>query len=292
MRAPWLSVGLRALAGVAGAAVVLGLLEGALRLSPWPDPGLFAGDPATVWVLRPGLDREVPGPAGPFRVRTDDRGHRQGGAGAAASGPLTVVLGCSTSFGWGVPGEAAWPAQLAHLGGQRVVNAAVPGWTSLQARRALPAHLGDLVPDRLILAFGVRDGWPAPRADAAARPTPALLRSRTAALLRALRPGGAPAAAPWPPPAAPAVRVSPADYAENLAALRALYPDAELRVLVFPHPADRGPWTAAAAPLGPVLDPGFRAEWAFAEDPVHLTAAGHRALAARVWAAWGAPGGG
>ncbi len=289
------SVGVRALAGVASAAALLAVTEGALWLSPWPDRGLYAGDPAVVWTLRPGLDREVQGPAGAFRVQTDARGHRRAGPGdaAAGAGPLTVVLGCSTSFGWGVAGHEAWPAQLAALGGQRVVNAAVPGWTSLQARRALPDWLGGLAPDRLVLAFGVRDGWPAARPDAAARATPWPLRSRIAALLRSARPVAPAAGTAWPPAAAAGVRVSPAEYGAHLAAIAAAVPGAELRVLVFPHPASRGAWTAAAAArLGPVLDPGFRADWAFPDDPVHLTPAGHAALAAAVGAAWGVPGGG
>ena len=92
----------KALLGAGLAVAVLLGVEGGLRLIGQPDPGLYMGDPAWVWTLRPGLDREVPGPAGPFRVQTNALGLR--GDAPPSSGPWVLALGCSTTFGWGVEG--------------------------------------------------------------------------------------------------------------------------------------------------------------------------------------------
>ncbi|MEC8425069.1 MAG: SGNH/GDSL hydrolase family protein, partial [Myxococcota bacterium] len=267
----------KALLGAGVAAALLAALEGGLRLLRVPGSGLYAGDPAWVWTLRPDLDQEVPGPAGPFRVQTNALGLR--GDPPPAVGPWTLALGCSTTFGWGVETDEAWPARLEHIIGSPVVNAGVPGWSTAQAMRGAGPWL-DLGPSRVILAFGVRDAWPAHRTDAAARPTHPLLRSNLVRLFRGLvgQEPGRQHATPLPPETG-TWRVAPADFKRNMQDLIDRAGDAQVVLLWFPQQKPRTPWRKALEELGPVLAPDLPASAFFEDDPVHLSPAGHAALA-------------
>ena len=261
----------KALGGAAVAALFLLLAEGALALLGLPDPGLVEGDLAAVWWPRPNLDRVVPFPeeGSEFHVHTDPHGLR--GAGPPPSGPWTLALGCSTTFGWGVEDEEAWPARLAALTGRSVVNGGVPGWSTEQARRGVQRWL-DLGPDQLILAYIVRDATPAPLTDALAPPTPWLLRTHLARLLRPTtragsRPGGA------------TFRVPPDRFRENLRALVALAAPAKVHLMAFPQVAPSTEWVAAMESVGPTWTPSLPREDFFAHDPIHLNPEGHAELA-------------
>lgn len=265
---------MKALLGAVVAAVFFAGMEGALRLLGIPDPGLYEGDPAWLWTLRPGLDRDVPGPAGDFHVHTNALGLR--GAPPPPDGPWTLVLGCSTTFGWGVAAEEAWPARLAARTGAPVVNGGVPGWSTEQAVRGAERWLA-LEPTRVVLAYGVRDAWPARAPDRAARPTPWLLRTHFARLVRGTGRASDPGTR-----AGDTARVPPVAFAENTQLLQAMSGTAEVVRLWFPQAEPREPWRAALEQLGPVLAPPYEAAWFFEADPVHLTADGHDQLAAWV----------
>lgn len=271
----------KALLGAIVAALALVAAEGMLHLIGWPDPGLYEGDPARLWFVRPHLDRTVPHVAGPFEVKTDALGLR--GEPPPDDGPWTLALGCSTTFGWGVSGDAAWPSQLAQRIGQPVVNAGVPGWSTEQAVAGADRWLS-MGPSRVILAYLVRDAWPADHPDAAARPTPWPLRTRLAA---ALRPSSAARfTGPERPPQTPrpSTRVPPDRFAENLDRLIAQSGGAEVVLLAFPTrtPAAVAPWVERMRETGPTVAPTLPESAFFVDDPVHLTAAGHAALATAV----------
>lgn len=267
----------KALLGALVAVLCLLACEGGLQLAGIPDPGLYAGDPAWLWTLRPGLEREVPGPEGPFEVRTNALGLR--GPPPPGAGPWTLVLGCSTTFGWGVSADEAWPARLAERLGEPVVNGGVPGWSTVQAVRGAGPWL-DAGPSRVILAYGVRDAWPAARPDAAARPTHPILLSHLGRLMGGLARGGEVAAASTAvPPETGTWRVEPAAFADNTRRLVHRAGDAEVVLLWFPQQTPRDAWREALGTVGPVLAPALAAEAFFETDPVHLTPAGHAALA-------------
>jgi hypothetical protein len=268
-----------ALGGVVGLAF-LGAVEAALWAVDVPDSGLYKGDPATLWFLRPGLDRVVTGPDGSFRVRTNSLGLR--GQAPPETGPWTLILGCSTTFGWGVEDEVAWPAQLGGLLMEPVVNGGVPGWSTEQAVRGAAQWLS-LGPTRVVLAYGVRDAWPAARSDRQARPTPRLLRTHLGRLLVSLRDG-----APVPGRAATgdSHRVAPQDFADNTREIISLAGDAEVSLLWFPQREERVAWREALATVGPVLWPKLPASDFFEDDPVHLNPQGNTALAQWLAAAW------
>ncbi len=265
-----------------GSLTVLALvgLEWGLRLAEVPDPGLYAGDPASVWWLRPGLDRELADPltGRHFRVRTTPEGLR--GPSPPPDGPWTLALGCSTTFGWGVDREEAWPAVLADLIDAPVVNGGQPGWSTHQA----VAHLRNTFddgPSRVILGFIIRDAWRGGRADRDARPTPWV---RTTQLGRLLRRSPGSTASPVDVPTVGEFRVSPEDFVLNLSTLMDRVAPAAVVLLNFPHQHATPEHSAALEVLAeahglplvaPVLDPSAY----FAADPVHLNPSGHRQLA-------------
>lgn len=235
-----------------------------------PDPGLIEGDPAVVWWLRANLDRDVPFGDGSFHVTTNELGLR--GDLPPAEGPWTLVLGCSTTFGWGVEVDKAWPARLAADLGEPVVNGGVPGWSTHQAVLGAGRYL-DLEPTRVVLAYIVRDAQAARAPDARSRPTPLLLRTSLARLLAGARP------ATQQPPAGDTTRVPPDAYAANLRILVRMAAPAQVVLMAFPQRQPATAWVDAMKSVGPTLDVSLASGDFFPEDPIHLTAAGHRHLA-------------
>lgn len=270
---------------------VLGAAEGAMRLTGLPDPGLYEGDRALVWWLRPHLDRTLTDPATgqAFAVHTSAEGFR--GDSPPASGPWTLAVGCSTTFGWAVAQDDAWPAVLAKRLGEPVINGGTPGWSTAQGVRGLPVMLDRVAhnpPARVVLAFGVRDHQAAARPDSAARPTPWLLQTRWALLLGRAGSGGARAAAPG----AGVPRVGAAEFGQNIAALVDLVArsGATPSVMVFPQPGSWPPdgYAEAArdhAGTAWLELPAFPRSDFFADDPIHLTPHGHAHFAEEVHSA-------
>jgi len=266
-------------------AMMLLVIEGGMRWTGLPDPGLYEGDRARIWWVRGLEHRTLTDPAThrQFEVRTTAEGFR--GTAPPRSGPWTLAVGCSTTFGWGVAAEDAWPAQLGKIQGEIIVNAGTPGWSTAQGVRGLGrvlSSVSDNPPARVLLSFGVRDAQYASRSDADAEPTPWLLRTRWALLLGR----GGKTSGPYLGGTAGTMRVGAEEFGANTARLIDLVESegAEARVFVFPQPQ---PWppagytTSAREAAGKrllELDPLPR-EAFFVEDPVHLTPDGHRRLA-------------
>jgi tetratricopeptide (TPR) repeat protein len=264
----------RALLGGVVALALLGSVELGLRVAGIPDPGLYAGDPSSVWWLRPGLDRVVPGPeaGSSFEVRTNALGLR--GATPPQAGPWTLALGCSTTFGWGVEEHQAWPALLAEAIGQPVINGGQPGWSTHQAAAAAGRWL-DLQPSRVILAYIVRDAQVGSRPDHQARPSPWVWRTQIVRGLMGLLVRGSVSQ-----PSQGAARVPPDRFADNLRSLVGMAGEAEVLLLAFPQPVPSEAHVEAMASLGPpVAAPRLGRDDFFPSDSVHLTARGHRVLA-------------
>ena len=264
----------RALLGGLVALAVLGSVELGLVIADIPARGLYDGDPASVWWLRPGLDEEVSGPepGTSFGVRTNELGLR--GATPPEEGPWTLALGCSTTFGWGVEVHQAWPALLGEALGQPVINGGQPGWSTHQALAAAGRWL-DLGPSRVILAYIVRDAQVGSRPDHLARPSPWIQRTQVARGLLGLLVRGGVAR-----PSTGGPRVPPDRFADNLRALVGLAGDAEVLLLAFPQPEPSEPHLQAMAGVGPpVAAPRLPRDDFFPSDPIHLTARGHQVLA-------------
>jgi len=278
MTSPTARTLLRALGGAVVAFAVLGGMELGLRMIGVPDPGLYAGDPSSLWWLRSNLDtlRVGPEPGSSFGVRTNSLGLR--GPLPPPEGPWTLALGCSTTFGWGVEEHEAWPAVLAGLLDEEVVNGGQPGWSSHQAVAVAPRWL-ELGPSRVILSFIVRDAQPASRPDHEAVSASWIWRSQLGRGMQALLLAGAGPARP----ASGGPRVPPERFAENLRTLVREAGDAEVVLLAFPQLRPSQPHLEAMERVGPpVLTPQLSAADFFPSDPVHLDADGHRRLAEEV----------
>jgi lysophospholipase L1-like esterase len=153
--------------------VLIGLaagLEGAARFFSSPDPRPLFDDselrrrerpfvephPTRGFALRPGFEDAL--------YQIDANGFRVGPP-APANAPTWVLLGESTTFGWGVGNSDTFPAQLqAQLGARgqpvRVINAGVPSYSSTQVRRYLEEILsGDNKPDRVLINIMWNDIW-------------------------------------------------------------------------------------------------------------------------------------
>lgn len=153
----------RALLAVAGLALGLLLLEGALRAAALCAPAL----------LGRGGDPEVDSAPGEIRI---------------------VCVGDSHTYGVGVAARDAYPAELGrilHARGvpARVTNLGIPGQTSSQLRHALPTELARHRPDVVIVWTGANNQWRAEDvAPSPAEPAPSswLDRLRIVRLVRLL----------------------------------------------------------------------------------------------------------
>ena len=82
-----------------------------------------------------------------------------------------MTMGCSTTFGWGVKDDEAYPARLAQLIKQdgrsdvEVINAGQPGYTSFQGRWLWEGVLKDYAPDVVLIGFIVQDARKASYSD-------------------------------------------------------------------------------------------------------------------------------
>lgn len=209
-----------------------------------------------------------------FSVRTSSAGYR----GAEPSPGAVLCLGDSTTFGWGVAESEAWPAVLAALLGRPVTNGGVPGYSTHQglARidQALATH-----PAVVVLAYEVRD------AERALTPDDARASPPDLHLLRLMRRPAQGKAAKSVEPSG--FRVPPDRYRANLQALisRVEAAGAKVMLLDFPMVEPSQEHQQVLRELGgrtPLSSPVLNRELFFAEDPIHLTPEGHRALAQRV----------
>lgn len=121
-----------------------------------PDPTLF-------WTLAPNIDRKaVRGRVARsgeilFTVSTDARGTRRLPAVAGAAGRV-AFLGDSTTFGFGVDDEQAFPGVVQRrLGNVQCLNLGVPGYSAYQGRLQLQRFPFDASPDVVVVDFGFND---------------------------------------------------------------------------------------------------------------------------------------
>ncbi len=156
------------------ACIVLGLFfggtEAALRILGWPsidDVSVFEHNDV-YWIQDPNLDKKAFShreTEGSFEVSTDENGLRAPlHSTKKEQGVFRILLmGCSTTFGWGVDDEETYPARLQALAEEagyekiEVINGGQPGYTSFQGLwfwdEVASAYDADLV----ILGFVVQD---------------------------------------------------------------------------------------------------------------------------------------
>jgi len=254
--------------------LLLFLVEGVLALCGFPSTGIYRGNLHTEWSLKPGLDTTV------RHVQVDERfGLKTSSSGfrddeIPESGTWVAALGCSTTFGWGVEAEQAWPEVLESLLGVEVLNAGVPGHSTHQGVQ-LALELLDEGPDVLILGWLVRDAQRSSRSDKSAKAPAGLRATRLFRAFAGAKKGGVTVSTgPY--------RVSPADYVGNLQVVIDAAKARGVKVLLLAFPMQT-PATAHLDALHdldvPKIHPTLAASSFFAEDPIHLNVAGNRLLA-------------
>lgn len=149
--------------------VLIGGGEAALRAAGWPkkDPKREFTHGEVYWVEQGSLHKEAfphKETGGSFRVSTDANGLRAPlHAEEKPAGVFRVMtLGCSTTFGWGVDDEQAYPARLEAIlaeGGHpvEVINGGQPGHTSFQGLWLWDRALARYQPDIVVFGYVVQD---------------------------------------------------------------------------------------------------------------------------------------
>ncbi|MEI8374477.1 MAG: GDSL-type esterase/lipase family protein [Planctomycetota bacterium] len=173
----WLRVSLTGLVLL----LIWGIPEAVVR---WRNPPLedfrtiaFGGDPHSFdlfmqdwrlhWKLRPRVTTDFLG----VPVRTDAHGFRGGEPGTGNR--VVLCLGDSTTFGWKVEEADSYPNQLqARLNAAAnsgkpwsVLNAGVPGYTSMQLRLLSEKLIHRWKPEVVIVCVGNNEAWPVARSD-------------------------------------------------------------------------------------------------------------------------------
>ena len=256
-------------------AAVLVSAEGLLAVAGLPSTGIYTGNLVTEWRLKPDLNRAAQhveeGVA--FPVRTSSLGFRDGEI--PADTPWVAAVGCSTTFGWGVNADQAWPELLEEGLGIEVINAGVPGHSSHQGR-AVALDLIAQKPAALILSWMVRDVQRAPIADKQAQAPKGLRAMRIFRWLAKRR------RSPREASQQGVHRVSPEDFGSNYQEVIQAASLANIPVLVVAFPMqESSPGHLAVLnqlPV-PVFAPELATEHFFASDPIHLNASGNLALA-------------
>jgi lysophospholipase L1-like esterase len=255
------------------ALVVLGGTELLLNLADWPAPSVYVDGHRPIWTLRPNVDLELRHHElnRDFSVHVSGVGFR----GPEPVSPRIACLGDSTTFGWGVTQEPAWPSILGDELGVEVLNAGVPGYSTHQGLATLDRVLA-LNPDVVVLAYMIRDADPAPIPDAQQRDSGPAHPLQMQRALVSLLPTPAPA-----PPIGDTQRVPPLLYGQNVDTLtrRIRASGAQAVLLSFPVQEDRGAHQQVLEERG-ALSPELPAQAFFAEDPLHLNVDGNRLLAA------------
>jgi lysophospholipase L1-like esterase len=125
-------------------------------------PEVFDQDADLFWRLRPNqtvTSRFFEGRT----YRINDDGLRGPAIPAIKSRRRVLLLGNSCTFGWGVARDSTFASMLQQRLGDDylVINAGIPGYSSLQGRRFLERDLVFLQPDFVVAMFGWNDQWAA-----------------------------------------------------------------------------------------------------------------------------------
>jgi lysophospholipase L1-like esterase len=295
--------------------------EVGLRSAGWPQiTGAFEHN-TPFWVTDPDL-KQKPFPhkeeSRTFKVSSNEDGLRAAASRQAKTPGVQrlMLMGCSTTFGWGVGDDETYPARLAERiragghGGIEVLNAGQPGYTSFQGRWLWERTLRHYKPDVVLLGFVVQDARKAAYTDKSQAVLQGdhrfmkdnvLYKSRVYLALRSVL-GGLQLKAKERPEGGKGgiYRVPPADFVDNIRAMVSSIQATGSIPVLFGFPLERSGYTsdhrkilkAAAAELDiPYLDLQAQMEQAsrestlyFANDRGHANAAGNAQIATWVYA--------
>jgi len=241
-------------------------VEGILHFLDIPSKGMYEGDPATLWTVRPNLKKDISQSAYSFQVRSNSLGFR----GEEIEERAWLALGCSTTFGWGVEEEETWVHQLSTLIKHPITNAGVPGWSTHQAAQKV-ADWNRLQPPVVLVSYIVRDSQLSHREDKDAQPSPLWSHIQIFRLLQqGLR---------KPSQEGSIARVSPEDYRENLQKIQSAFPNSKIVFFAFPQKKPAKQWVSVLQDYSALSLPQLEESDFFAADPIHLNVMGNTRLA-------------
>ena len=241
--------------------------EGILHLLDIPQKGLYQGDPATLWTLRPNLNQQLSNSPYPFSVRTNKHGFR----GTAEKGAW-LALGCSTTFGWGVEEEEAWPAVLSSEIKVPIINGGVPGWSTHQAKQKVQ-DWSTFDPPVVLVSYIVRDAQNAVIPDSLAIPSPFWSKLQLFRLMNQILPKQTSMTQPK------GHRVPIEEYRQNLQKIKDSFPNSKVIFFAFPQQSPATEWVNVLESFPSLRVSGVSEDWFFTEDEIHLNPRGHRNLA-------------
>lgn len=232
---------------------------------------LYQGDVGYFWKMKPTLSREISEPQ-PFLLQTNSEGFRDD---ERSSNLKTVLLlGCSTTLGWGVNREETFEFLLdsAHPD-VTFINGGQPGWSSHQIAMN-GSEFSAWEPNVVLVGVGVRDAQASNREDATARPTPWLLSRYSVRWLqsllnrereKSLKSGDT-------------VRVPAASFGSNLEKIADSFPNATVYFYMFPQVSLSSEHQDVVNTVEHWTMSEFTSEDFFKNDPIHLNTIGHRKL--------------
>ena len=237
---------------------------------------IYRGDTATVWYLKPKLNRLIEKAGHSFQLKTNDVGFR--GDNAKDQGGW-LFLGCSTTLGWGVENGEDFVSIIGDTLSVSVHNGGQPGWSTHQA----VLGVGELPAwpfEKVFVGYGVRDAQLAAKEDRQRQPTPLVFSLRSVQVLQRLRP-------PSAPKKMTTARVSPAAFRDNLQAIQQHFSDSEVILYAFPQVQPKADYDKVISDLGGVVWPQMGREMFFPDDEIHLNKSGHRQLSSWFVERWG-----
>lgn len=232
-----------------------------------PSKGIYQGDPATLWTLRPNLNQQLSNPPYPFSVRTDENGFR----GEAKKGSW-LALGCSTTFGWGVEETEAWPAVLSREIGIPIINGGVPGWSTHQAKQKV-ADWNRFQPPVVLVSYIVRDSQSSSMPDRDSIPSPFWSKLQLFRLINQSL------SQKKSSPTGETHRVSVHEYEKNLKEIQDSFPNSKVLFFAFPQKKPDAAWVEVIQTFRSLNIQGVSDDWFFPEDEIHLNPDGHKHLA-------------
>ncbi|MBD3403408.1 hypothetical protein GF420_10970 [candidate division GN15 bacterium] len=171
------SLGIRLLGGLVALILFVVMIEAVVRLVEFDTtfqnrffvlnraldyPDVFEKDHRLFWRFRP--DQTITSEffeGKTYRINSD--GMRGPEITRPKMRPRILAIGNSCTFGWGVTEDSIYIRRIetAFDGRYEVINAAIPGYTSLQGKRFLQDELIRLEPEILLVLFAWNDHWAA-----------------------------------------------------------------------------------------------------------------------------------
>lgn len=231
---------------------------------------IYQGDQGYFWKLKPRIAVDIDYPTS-FRLETNSDGFRM--PERSGKHPMILLLGCSTTLGWGVDVEDTFVHALGEaFPNAEIVNGGQPGWSTHQIIQNL-SEFQQWQPDIVLVGVGVRDAQVANRIDAEARPTPWLLRRYAVRWLQSMQRSGTGTVTT---PSGSTVRVPPEQFTKNLGIIKQSFTGAEVYFYMFPQQEISIAHAKIVDSQNHLIAPRLSEDAYFENDPIHLNISGHQ----------------